>query len=132
MGARVAGSGRAFPFRVTRSFAVRSQRRLTRKALKKCGLVGAANEGNWHKLCARFHPFFGGEKRATVTEPVTETVTGRHKGPKQKRPVDVSHWPFKYFYGAPGRIRTSDPQVRSLVLYPAELRARREANIMVG
>src|SRR5690606_12647217 len=27
--------------------------------------------------------------------------------------------------GAPGRIRTSDPQVRSLVLYPAELRARR-------
>ncbi len=27
--------------------------------------------------------------------------------------------------GAPGRIRTSDPQVRSLVLYPTELRARR-------
>jgi hypothetical protein len=27
--------------------------------------------------------------------------------------------------GAPGRIRTSDPQIRSLVLYPAELRARR-------
>jgi hypothetical protein len=26
--------------------------------------------------------------------------------------------------GAPGRIRTSDPQVRSLVLYPTELRAR--------
>jgi hypothetical protein len=27
------------------------------------------------------------------------------------------------FVGAPGRIRTSDPQIRSLVLYPAELRA---------
>jgi hypothetical protein len=26
--------------------------------------------------------------------------------------------------GAPGRIRTSDPQVRSLVLYPTELRAQ--------
>ena len=26
--------------------------------------------------------------------------------------------------GAPGTIRTSDPQIRSLVLYPAELRAR--------
>jgi hypothetical protein len=26
--------------------------------------------------------------------------------------------------GAPGRIRTPDPQIRSLVLYPAELRAR--------
>ena len=29
-----------------------------------------------------------------------------------------------YRYGAPGRIRTSDPLVRSQVLYPAELRAR--------
>jgi hypothetical protein len=28
-------------------------------------------------------------------------------------------------YGAPGEIRTPDPQIRSLVLYPAELRARR-------
>ena len=28
--------------------------------------------------------------------------------------------------GAPERIRTSDPQIRSLVLYPAELRARLE------
>ena len=27
-------------------------------------------------------------------------------------------------YGAPGTIRTSDPQIRSLMLYPAELRAR--------
>jgi hypothetical protein len=26
--------------------------------------------------------------------------------------------------GAPERIRTSDPQIRSLMLYPAELRAR--------
>ncbi len=29
-----------------------------------------------------------------------------------------------YANGAPERIRTSDPQIRSLVLYPAELRAR--------
>src|SRR3712207_5458621 len=29
--------------------------------------------------------------------------------------------------GAPERIRTSDPQIRSLVLYPAELRAPRGA-----
>ena len=29
----------------------------------------------------------------------------------------------KSLAGAPGRIRTSDPQIRSLVLYPAELRA---------
>jgi hypothetical protein len=29
------------------------------------------------------------------------------------------------FVGAPGEIRTPDPQIRSLVLYPAELRAPR-------
>ena len=35
--------------------------------------------------------------------------------------------------GAPGTIRTSDPQIRSLMLYPAELRARwRGAHIKVG
>src|SRR3546814_15785330 len=31
---------------------------------------------------------------------------------------------FRVVNGAPGEIRTPDPQVRSLVLYPAELRAR--------
>ena len=30
---------------------------------------------------------------------------------------------FMELNGAPERIRTSDPQIRSLVLYPAELRA---------
>jgi hypothetical protein len=29
-----------------------------------------------------------------------------------------------YANGAPGEIRTPDPQIRSLVLYPAELRAQ--------
>lgn len=41
--------------------------------------------------------------------------------------------PFGWFFwnsGAPGRIRTSDPQVRSLVLYPAELRAREKRNFV--
>src|SRR4029453_2067803 len=31
--------------------------------------------------------------------------------------------------GAPGTIRTSDPQIRSLMLYPAELRARAGASL---
>src|SRR5580704_8504202 len=31
---------------------------------------------------------------------------------------------FKVFVGALGEIRTPDPQIRSLMLYPAELRAR--------
>ena len=34
--------------------------------------------------------------------------------------------------GAPERIRTSDPQIRSLVLYPAELRARLEGANLLG
>ena len=32
--------------------------------------------------------------------------------------------PDSTLFGVPGRIRTADPQIRSLVLYPAELRAR--------
>ena len=34
---------------------------------------------------------------------------------------------FQQISGAPEEIRTPDPQIRSLVLYPAELRARRSA-----
>ena len=33
-------------------------------------------------------------------------------------------WKLFEFIGAPGRIRTHDPQIRSLVLYPAELPVR--------
>ena len=39
--------------------------------------------------------------------------------PTPKRSIDA----WKEENGAPERIRTSDPQIRSLVLYPAELRA---------
>src|SRR5450755_4511749 len=41
-------------------------------------------------------------------------------GAMLKRDMKSSEW----FNGAPGEIRTPDPQIRSLVLYPAELRAR--------
>jgi hypothetical protein len=34
---------------------------------------------------------------------------------------------FRYFPGALGEIRTPDPQIRNLMLYPAELRAPRPA-----
>ena len=37
------------------------------------------------------------------------------------RAAETSH--VKLRDGAPGEIRTPDPQIRSLVLYPAELRA---------
>ena len=50
---------------------------------------------------------------------------------KKKGPTSGARRPFQLLYGAPGRIRTSDPQVRSLVLYPAELRAR-SRKIMTG
>ena len=34
--------------------------------------------------------------------------------------------------GAPEKIRTPDPQIRSLVLYPAELRAQRLGSALCG
>jgi hypothetical protein len=43
-------------------------------------------------------------------------------GHRLRRPDKFIH--FNELYGAPEEIRTPDPQIRSLVLYPAELRAR--------
>ena len=42
--------------------------------------------------------------------------------PESKKAAEISG--LVAWYGAPGEIRTPDPQVRSLVLYPTELRAR--------
>ena len=54
---------------------------------------------------------------------------GPHRNP-HRRPMTRGQsfdWPLDAT-GAPGRIRTHDPLVRSQVLYPTELRARRAAN----
>ncbi len=40
--------------------------------------------------------------------------------------------PAPYLFGAPGRIRTHDPLVRSQVLYPTELRALRKNREIVS
>jgi hypothetical protein len=48
-------------------------------------------------------------------------------------PVQIVTYVFgldKFGNGAPERIRTPDPQIRSLVLYPAELPVRIEAKIL--
>ena len=37
---------------------------------------------------------------------------------------EIEQYRAKSYIGAPEEIRTPDPQIRSLVLYPAELRAR--------
>ena len=47
------------------------------------------------------------------------------KRQKAKGPMSVNPLTLVLLDGAPGRIRTSDPQVRSLVLYPTELRAQK-------
>jgi hypothetical protein len=46
---------------------------------------------------------------------------------KRNGPVAQATGPFGFLDGAPGEIRTPDHQVRSLVLYPTELRARSRA-----
>ena len=72
--------------------------------------------------------------------------TGRSKpienpfGPKPLPPKSATHIsginrnPFvRYgpvFIGAPGKIRTPDPQIRSLVLYPAELPVHSDGCVM--
>ena len=49
-----------------------------------------------------------------------ERLRDAYVGKKQRDPV----FPRSLvLYGAPGAIRTPDPQIRSLMLYPAELRA---------
>jgi hypothetical protein len=44
---------------------------------------------------------------------------------KQKPQTEVCG----FWFGAPGAIRTPDPQIRSLMLYPAELRAPNKKTI---
>ena len=48
--------------------------------------------------------------------------------PESKKAAEISG--LVAWYGAPGEIRTPDPQVRSLVLYPTELRAQIRSEIM--
>src|SRR5690606_25950662 len=50
--------------------------------------------------------------------------TANRRQARTKKAGESLRRPCPFVTGAPGRIRTSDPQVRSLVLYPAELRAR--------
>jgi hypothetical protein len=52
---------------------------------------------------------------------LTHRFRGSRNPPKCR--VGEAEKASKGLYGAPERIRTSDPQIRSLVLYPAELRA---------
>src|ERR1700733_6968562 len=50
---------------------------------------------------------------------------GTGGGGKLRRRIGGELCQFENLSGAPEEIRTPDPQIRSLVLYPAELRARR-------
>ena len=56
-----------------------------------------------------------------------EVVTFEFRATKQKGPAFLQALDL---LGAPGRIRTHDPLVRSQVLYPTELRALKEARII--
>lgn len=57
---------------------------------------------------------------AGVSASTSEMRAPLHRSVRQKLTHQI-YWVF----GAPEEIRTPDPQIRSLVLYPAELRARR-------
>ena len=58
---------------------------------------------------------------------MTIEIAKKNQGPSRFLERDLNlYFPSKE-NGAPGTIRTSDPQIRSLMLYPAELRALGEA-----
>ena len=66
---------------------------------------------------------FGGRHRRRL--PTSDTVGGENPQPRNdKAPLSGASTLKHEANGAPGRIRTSDPLVRSQVLYPTELRAR--------
>src|SRR6201996_2482931 len=56
----------------------------------------------------------------------------RSRFPRQRRAIPDAADTTLFGNGAPERIRTSDPQIRSLVLYPAELRVRFEGANLLG
>jgi len=64
--------------------------------------------------------------KAAVRPALTEPFSKSPKRESQTREISRSHKSRKSLKenGAPEEIRTPDPQIRSLVLYPAELRAR--------
>ena len=90
----------------------------------------------WHRRCATsprpahsVTPFV----YVCTSAPPRATDRNRYQRPGKntratKKPA-IARWPLRCS-GAPGRIRTSDPQVRSLVLYPTELRAQIRSGIM--
>ena len=59
--------------------------------------------------------FGGGEKRDVTSRPQSPNVVA------QQDTMMRSLWTWES--GAPEKIRTPNPQIRSLVLYPVELRA---------
>ena len=103
--------------------------------MKVCGVkfVGARDEGR----------LFGELPSMTLTtraRPNSTGTTGPPDACRRAKPLSYpetaeaterrSRQTFPVFHGsgAPGTIRTSDPQIRSLMLYPAELRARFSRN----
>ena len=85
------------------------------------------------RMCADLHPFV----RCTGKSNGLDQSGGfwRHQAWATSRQARGCEAPYENaascgkqeaaeFRGAPGTIRTSDPQIRSLMLYPAELRAR--------
>jgi hypothetical protein len=72
----------------------------------------------------QFHGADGSGRAVTSSEPFqpAKTVSKTVSTPK-KETVRITQCIEKY--GGPGAIRTPDPQIRSLMLYPAELRVRR-------
>src|SRR4030088_537271 len=94
--------------------------------LKRAGRSKARHQGSRRRHLARqLHALRsrilrpGAENPATSRQPVRHEVVTHVLGTTCHLCVRAGQWVI----GALGGIRTPDPQIRSLVLYPAELRA---------
>ncbi len=74
----------------------------------------------WRRHCR-------GRRSTNLRTPRQRILQTDCKPRRESRARKMQATDMKKGNGAPERIRTSDPQIRSLVLYPAELRARLEA-----
>ena len=82
---------------------------------------GASDSGTLSRADARARRAGDLQFRELTANKVCKPTANRRRYANASEKEKIMH--NNKLAGAPGRIRTSDPQIRSLVLYPAELRA---------
>ena len=110
------------------------RRRAASEALQAAREGARATDNRWHsrrsdspRHCRQGSPAHGGLRRNRLVAAASRTNAFSRCPNEKSRPRRTGLFSQvispRGRSGAPGTIRTSDPQIRSLMLYPAELRA---------